>query len=63
MTSSLPTVALVDDDDDLRAATAQLLGLAGYRVLGFADGFGNDRWPKADTSATAIWPVRNGSSP
>ncbi len=31
-----PTVALVDDDDDLRAALAQTLDLAGYRVLPFA---------------------------
>ena len=31
-----PTVALVDDDDDLRAALAQTLDLAGYRVVPFA---------------------------
>jgi two-component system C4-dicarboxylate transport response regulator DctD len=30
-------VALVDDDDDLRAATTQLLTLAGYDVRAFAD--------------------------
>lgn len=30
-------VALVDDDDDLRGATTQLLTLAGYEVRGFAD--------------------------
>ena len=35
-----PIVALVDDDDDLRAALAQTLDLAGYRALPFtgADG-------------------------
>ncbi|NTS66814.1 sigma-54-dependent Fis family transcriptional regulator [Sphingomonas sp. HHU CXW] len=35
--SAAPLVALVDDDDDLRRATAQLLTLAGYDVRGFAD--------------------------
>jgi two-component system C4-dicarboxylate transport response regulator DctD len=35
--TALPTVALVDDDEDLRAATAQLLGLNGFAVLPFAD--------------------------
>lgn len=30
------TIALVDDDDDLRAALAQTLDLAGYRVMPFA---------------------------
>jgi two-component system C4-dicarboxylate transport response regulator DctD len=30
-------IALVDDDDDLRAATTQLLSLHGYSVTGFAD--------------------------
>lgn len=33
-----PLVALVDDDDDLRIATAQLLRLAGFEVRQFADG-------------------------
>jgi two-component system C4-dicarboxylate transport response regulator DctD len=33
--ADIPTVALVDDDDDLRAALAQTLDLAGYRVLPF----------------------------
>lgn len=33
-----PCVALVDDDDDLREATTQLLDLAGYRVLSFSGG-------------------------
>ncbi|WP_366522289.1 sigma-54 dependent transcriptional regulator [uncultured Sphingomonas sp.] len=35
--TSASIVALVDDDDDLRLATAQLLSLAGYDVRGFAD--------------------------
>jgi two-component system C4-dicarboxylate transport response regulator DctD len=35
--SAAPLVALVDDDDDLRQATAQLLTLAGYDVRDFAD--------------------------
>ena len=34
-----PLVALVDDDDDLRAATAQLLRLNGFDVRQYADGF------------------------
>jgi two-component system C4-dicarboxylate transport response regulator DctD len=58
MTSSLPTVALVDDDDDLRAATAQLLGLAGYRVLGFADGFGAAQAIGEDFDGIVISDVR-----
>lgn len=37
MTSCDPlSVALVDDDDDLREATAQLLAVAGYPVLAFS---------------------------
>lgn len=35
--AAVTTVALVEDDEDLRAATAQLLGLAGFTVHGFAD--------------------------
>ncbi len=35
--SATTPVALVDDDDDLRAATAQLLGVAGHAVTPFAD--------------------------
>lgn len=38
-------VALVDDDDDMRAATAQLLSLSGFTVRSFAD---------ANTTLTAI---------
>ncbi|WCT79282.1 sigma-54-dependent transcriptional regulator [Novosphingobium humi] len=41
MNETLPTqpcVALVDDDDDLREATTQLLSLAGYRVMEFSGG-------------------------
>jgi two-component system C4-dicarboxylate transport response regulator DctD len=34
----LPSVALVDDDDDLRDATAQFLSLNGFDVRAFADG-------------------------
>ncbi|WP_375271221.1 sigma-54-dependent transcriptional regulator [Sphingomonas sp.] len=37
MSAERPIVALVDDDDDLRLATGQLLTLAGYEVRGFAD--------------------------
>jgi len=37
MSGERPIVALVDDDDDLRLATGQLLMLAGYDVRGFAD--------------------------
>lgn len=37
MTSNRGTIYLVDDDADLRAATAQWLELAGYRVEAFAD--------------------------
>ncbi|KQU55683.1 Fis family transcriptional regulator [Sphingomonas sp. Leaf339] len=35
-TADVPVVALVDDDDDLRTAIAQLLDLSGYRVMEFA---------------------------
>ena len=38
MTAPERAVALVDDDDDLRAATAQLLDLAGFAVHAFASG-------------------------
>jgi two-component system C4-dicarboxylate transport response regulator DctD len=37
-TAPLALVALVDDDDDLRAATAQLLSIHGFEVRSFADG-------------------------
>lgn len=39
MTGSIATrkVALVEDDDDLRASTAQLLQLAGFQVVAFPD--------------------------
>lgn len=40
-----PLVALVDDDEDMRAATAQLLSLNGFTVRSFAD---------ASTALTAI---------
>ena len=36
MSEITPRVALVDDDDDLRAATAQWLSLAGFTVDSFA---------------------------
>ncbi|KQT34729.1 Fis family transcriptional regulator [Sphingomonas sp. Leaf412] len=38
MTPDPAEVTLVDDDDDLRAATAQLLDLAGFTVHAFPDG-------------------------
>jgi two-component system C4-dicarboxylate transport response regulator DctD len=34
----IPLVALVDDDEDLRTATAQLLRLHGFEVVQYADG-------------------------
>jgi len=58
MTSVLPSVALVDDDDDLREATTQLLGLAGYRVLGFPGGVEAARAIGADFEGIVISDVR-----
>jgi two-component system C4-dicarboxylate transport response regulator DctD len=52
------TVALVDDDDDLRAATAQLLRLEGHDVLAFGDGESALRAIGADFAGIVVTDVR-----
>ncbi|MBN9144387.1 MULTISPECIES: sigma-54-dependent transcriptional regulator [unclassified Novosphingobium] len=58
MTAALPLVALVDDDDDLREAATQLLGLAGYQVLGFSGGVEAAQAIGADFAGIVISDVR-----
>lgn len=58
MTEAGSIVALVDDDDELRAATAQLLDLAGYAVRGFASGTEAARAIDADFDGVVVTDVR-----
>lgn len=53
-----PIVALVDDDDDLRAATAQLLTLHGMIVRPFADGAAALAAIGADFAGVVVTDVR-----
>ncbi|MEN2785053.1 sigma-54-dependent transcriptional regulator [Sphingomonas qilianensis] len=54
----LPCVALIDDDDDLRAATTQLLSLHGFTVRAFADADAALAVIDADFAGVVITDVR-----
>ncbi|PSH58875.1 sigma-54-dependent transcriptional regulator [Phyllobacterium sophorae] len=53
-----PSVAFVDDDDDLRNANRQTLELAGFAVTPFADALGALRFLTADFAGVVVTDVR-----
>lgn len=54
----LPSIAFVDDDDDLRNANRQTLELAGFTVVPFANATGALRYLTADFAGVVVTDVR-----